>query len=66
MRNIKEKIVNRLPNIMTTKSGFLKLDQDQKEALAERLEIFLMLEFKNAHDEGLSEGISKLPIISLN
>lgn len=66
MRNIKEKIVNRLPNIMTTKSGFLKLDQDQKEALAERLALFLLLEFKNAHDEGFNEGNSQMPPISLN
>lgn len=44
MANLKERLVKRLPSIITTKTGFLKLNQEQKEALAERMEIFLKLE----------------------
>ncbi|KGE14586.1 hypothetical protein [Sphingobacterium] len=66
MKNIKQKIVNRLPNILTTKTGLLKLNQEQKEALAERLELFFRLEFGNASEEINSEASGDLPTISLN
>lgn len=66
MKNIKQKIVNKLPNILTTKTGLLKLNQEQKEALAERLEIFFRLEIGNASEELRQEGSGDLTTIALN
>lgn len=66
MKNIKQKIVNKLPNILSTKTGMLKLNQEQKEALAERLEIFFRLEFGNAIEELRPEGSADLSKVSLN
>lgn len=43
MTNLKDKIVRRLPSIIATESGFLKLNEEQKEALARRLEMFSKL-----------------------
>ncbi len=66
MKNIKQKIVNKLPNILSTKTGMLKLNQEQKEALAERLEIFFRLEFGSAIEELRPEGSADLSKVSLN
>lgn len=64
---IKERLIKRLPNIITTKTGFLKLDQEQKEALADRLLIFLKLESASMIEaQGQEKGIRDEPIFSLN
>lgn len=67
MSNIKERLVKRLPSIITTKNGLLKLNQEQKEALAERIEVFLKLEsgaMIEAH--GKHVGLREIPSISMN
>lgn len=66
MKNIKDKIIHRLPNILATKSGFLKLNHEQKEALARRLEMFFQLEIASAHEDGKENERRQLPTISLN
>lgn len=67
MRNIREKIISRLPSIIATKDGgFLKLNFEQKEALAARLELFFQLELSNAQEEGKQEARSQLPAVSMN
>jgi len=66
MNKIKEKIIHRLPSIISTKSGFLKLNDDQKEALAARLEMFFQVELASAHEEGVQYQKTQLPPINLN
>lgn len=66
MKSIKQKIITRLPSIIGTKSGFLKLTPDQKEAIATRLEMFFQLELACAHEEGAKDERMQLPPITLN
>jgi len=66
MTNLKDKIVRRLPSIIATESGFLKLNEEQKEALARRLEMFFQIELASAHEEGKINERKQLPTISLN
>lgn len=67
MANLKERLVKRLPSIITTKTGFLKLNQEQKEALAERMEIFLKLESGVLiESQGEYIGLREIPSISMN
>lgn len=68
MSNFKERAVKRLPSIMVTKSGgFLKLNEEQKEVIAERLEIFLRLELGLIADTlGEHKVLRDIPTISMN
>lgn len=67
MANLKERLIKRLPSIITTKTGFLKLNQEQKEALAERMEIFLKLESGVLiESQGEHIGLREIPSISMN